>query len=34
MLECWKNDKIGWEGSKMQNIEIWHYIFHWWEPCW
>jgi hypothetical protein len=21
-LECWKNDKIGWEGSKMQNVEI------------
>jgi len=34
MLECWKNDKIGWEGTKIQNIEIWHYIFHWWEPCW
>jgi len=34
MLECWKNDNIGWEGSKMQNVEIWQYIFDWWEPCW
>jgi hypothetical protein len=34
MLECWKNDKIGWGGSKMQNVEIWQYIFDLWEPCW
>jgi hypothetical protein len=27
MLEYWKKDKIGWEGSKMQNVEIWQYIF-------
>ena len=26
--------KIGWEGSKMQKVEIWQYIFNWWEPCW
>ena len=22
MLKCWKKDKISWEGSKMQKIEI------------
>jgi len=33
-LECWKKDKIGWEGSKIQNVEIWQYIFYWWELCW
>jgi hypothetical protein len=29
MLKCWKKDKISWEGSKMQKIEIWQYIFDW-----
>jgi hypothetical protein len=18
----------------MQKVEIWQYIFNWWEPCW
>ena len=34
MLECWKWPKIGWEGSKMQKVEIWQFIVNWWESCW
>jgi len=32
MLEYWKTDKIGWEGSKMQNVEIRQYIFSLMSP--
>jgi len=34
MLECRKKIKIDWGCSKMQKVEIWQYIFNWWEPCW
>jgi hypothetical protein len=34
MLECRKNTKIGWGGSKIQKVEIWEYIFNWWALCW
>jgi len=29
-----KKGQIGWRGSKIQKVEIWQYIFDWWERCW